>query len=326
MKLCTYLKTLPAVAALAIGFSSCDHKELCYTHPHSANVEVVFDWNNVTNADPEGMTVYFYNLAEPEAQPYRFDFVGMRGGNVTLPLGNYEAICVNSDTEFAHFYDTEKLNTFIARTREADILEGMQSRSENTPVAVGTEDETCMAYPDDIFSDTIRMTSIVRPDVNYTVCFRPEDALCRYTVEIRNCENLKFVRQVSGTLSGMSGEMLMADRSHPASHCILPFSATSDGSTRIDGKFAAFGHRPQADDIHKSHKMMVYAVLADGSGWYKEFDVTNQVHDAENPRHVHILVDGLKFPEVINSGDDDDEGGFQVGVTDWEEVEIVIPM
>ena len=327
MKLSNCLKTLITATATALAMTSCDHKELCYTHPHSANVNIAFDWRNCPTANPAGMTVYFYNLDDAEAQPMRFDFVGPRGGEVTLPLGNYEAICVNSDTEFAHFYDTFSMSTFIARTRKADVLEGMQSRSESTPVARGTEDEICMAYPDDIYCDTIRRTTIAHPDINYTIEFRPEDILCHYTYEITNCENLKFVRQIAGTISGMSPEMLLASRSHPGEHSIIPFSGTAVSDTRIEGAFQVFGHLPTGSrsDIHKSHQRMIYAVLADGSGWYKDFDVTEQVHNARDYRNVHIKIDGLKFPEPIQ-GDPDDEGGFQVGVSDWTEVEVVLPM
>lgn len=327
MKLSNCLKTLTAITVATVAMTSCDHKELCYTHPHSANIQVAFDWQNCPTANPAGMTVYFYNLNDSEVQPMRFDFVGTSGGEVSLPLGNYEAICVNSDTEFAHFHDTNSLSTFIARTRKADILEGMQSRSESTPVADGTEDEECMAYPDDIYCDTITRAVIARPDVNYTITFKPEDVLCHYTYEITNCENLKFVRQVSGTLSGMSSEMLLAGRYHPGEHSIIPFSGAAIDDTRIEGAFQVFGHQPTGAraDIHKSHRFMVYAVLADGSGWYKDFDVTDQIHKARDYRNVHIKIDGLKFPELIQ-GDPDDDGGFQVGVTDWTEVEVILPM
>ncbi|MDE5689204.1 MAG: DUF5119 domain-containing protein, partial [Duncaniella sp.] len=94
MKLTNCLKTITAATAVALAMTSCDHKELCYTHPHSTNVNVAFDWQNCPTANPAGMTVYFYDLDNAEAQPMRFDFTGTRGGEITLPLGNYEAICV----------------------------------------------------------------------------------------------------------------------------------------------------------------------------------------------------------------------------------------
>ena len=43
-------------------FTSCEHKELCYYHPHAAKVRVEFDWRDAPQADPAGMCVYFYPI------------------------------------------------------------------------------------------------------------------------------------------------------------------------------------------------------------------------------------------------------------------------
>lgn len=39
---------------------SCEHKDLCYHHPHVAVVKLEFDWKNAPQANPEGMCVFFY--------------------------------------------------------------------------------------------------------------------------------------------------------------------------------------------------------------------------------------------------------------------------
>ena len=41
---------------LWIGLTACEHKDLCYDHPHFATVRVIFDWTKISNHDkPEGM-------------------------------------------------------------------------------------------------------------------------------------------------------------------------------------------------------------------------------------------------------------------------------
>ena len=63
--------------------SSCEHKDLCYHHPHQVRLRVVFDWMDAPDAAPDGMTIYFYPTDVVEGQsadPYRFDFVGREGG------------------------------------------------------------------------------------------------------------------------------------------------------------------------------------------------------------------------------------------------------
>ena len=46
-------------AVLAMILFSCEHKELCFHHPHMVTLRVDFDWKNAPQADPEGMCVYF---------------------------------------------------------------------------------------------------------------------------------------------------------------------------------------------------------------------------------------------------------------------------
>lgn len=51
---------LSGVHILWIGLTACEHKDLCYDHPHFAKVRVVFDWTKISNHDkPEGMRSYF---------------------------------------------------------------------------------------------------------------------------------------------------------------------------------------------------------------------------------------------------------------------------
>lgn len=41
-------------------FIACEHKELCYSHPHFVSVRVTFDWSQIYNHEkPSGMRVIF---------------------------------------------------------------------------------------------------------------------------------------------------------------------------------------------------------------------------------------------------------------------------
>lgn len=33
-------------------FTACEHKDLCYDHSHTTQLEVVFDWTEAPDADP----------------------------------------------------------------------------------------------------------------------------------------------------------------------------------------------------------------------------------------------------------------------------------
>ena len=61
---------------LWMGLTACEHKDLCYDHPHFATVRVVFDWTKISNHDkPEGMRVVFYPT-DDESNTWIFDFPG----------------------------------------------------------------------------------------------------------------------------------------------------------------------------------------------------------------------------------------------------------
>lgn len=55
-KLLMYLFALLVVA-------SCAHKDLCYDHSHTVDVEVFFDWRNAPYATPATMSLYCFRQA-----------------------------------------------------------------------------------------------------------------------------------------------------------------------------------------------------------------------------------------------------------------------
>ena len=61
-------------AALAVA--SCEHKDLCYDHSHTIDVEVVFDWRNASEAAPESMSLYLFPTNGGEALRYESPIAG----------------------------------------------------------------------------------------------------------------------------------------------------------------------------------------------------------------------------------------------------------
>lgn len=40
--------------------TACEHKDLCYDHSHTTQLEVVFDWTEAPDANPATMSLYLY--------------------------------------------------------------------------------------------------------------------------------------------------------------------------------------------------------------------------------------------------------------------------
>ena len=126
-------------------------------------------------------------------------------------------------------------------------------------------------------------------------------------------EGLKYVAQMSASLSGMSPALPLATEEPDAEPTTLPFEARHDGEATITGGFLTFG-QPAANAT--AHKLALYVWLADGTKWLYTFDVTDQVDQAPNPKRVHIIIDKLTLPEPIG-----DDSGFHPDVDEWIEEE-----
>lgn len=259
--------------------TACEHKDLCYDHPHSASVEVVFDWTEAPDAYPATMSLYLY--PEDGSEPMRYEFTKREGGTIVVPEGMYDALCVNSDKETHRIVDKERMETFQVTTGNTRSLRGtLATRSETAPKA---RVNTC-------------------------------------SVEVRNVENLRHVSALSASLTGMAGGWLAGIDELTTEKVTIPFEVrANEDKTQLSGNLTFFGHCPKEAGVHK---LMIYALMSDGSTYYFEADVTDQLHDAaQDPTHIVIVIDKLPLPKPITGG-----GGLQPSVKDWEEVHISLPM
>ena len=104
----------------------------------------------------------------------------------------------------------------------------------------------------------------------------------------------------------------------------IPFGATPDVATRrITGNFITWGHHelnPQP------HYLLLYVWMkGEPRGWYFTCDVTDQVHAAPDRHYVHLVVDGLDLPVIINPGDEGSDA-FKPAVDDWFQEIVDVPM
>lgn len=319
--------------AAAIALASCEHKELCYHHPHTVTLRVEFDWRDAPEADPDGMCVYFY--PEGGGSGERIDFNNTTGGEVSLRVGRYKVLCFNNDTEAVQFYNADDFATHGVFTREGNVLEPIYGNGATyAPRAADTEDERVVICPDMMWGCTATEVEVTEAGVSY-VCVKPGEAgepvendeqvitlyphelVCTYTYEVRNVTNLKHMTQMCGSISGMSGVLTFSTEELGRECVTLPFGAEAQGESTVVGKFYTFGHHTDNPD---PHKMVFYVVMDDGAKYcYKDsknLDVTEQVHNAPDRRHVHLIIDGLDLPQPIENGH-----GFDPSVDDWEIVQ-----
>lgn len=326
------LRRLLALSVAVFSLVSCTHKELCLSHPHTKTISVVFDWIDAPDASPRGMCVYFYPLSGGAGE--RFDFRGMDGGEVQLRVGKYRVLTYNNDTEAVQFFGTDDFGRHGAFTRDGHVLEPIYGSALNWKPKSDDGEERVVICPDMMWGYTSEyveinengLVSTARPqtrrdmadpvDDGRTITLYPHELTCTYTYEVRNVTNLKHLSQICGNISGMSGTLSLASEKLSDEPVTLPFNADKEGVSSVTGKFYTFG---QNSALSQPHKMEFYVVMDDGQKYVyqgtPELDVTQQLHSAPDPRHVHLIIDGLSLPKPIENGD-----GFRPSVDDWEDV------
>lgn len=313
------LLIIATVISVAIMATSCEHKPMCEHHPHTGLLQVVFDWRYAPEAKGrvKGMSLYIYpkNDTIPIS---RIDFQGDQGGIIELLEGEYDFLCMNTHSGQLAYYDRDKIGSFRIGTAGSHELAGMPNMEtmQDVPRAEGTEDERVSTSAEPVWSHGLEEYHIYDLEDHFqTVTLYPRGITCNYTVIVEDVLCMDEIALVSGTLSGLAGEVKAHGGDLVGQHNIIPFEFTAEDPTTLVGHFVTFGHCP--DDIEKLHQLTIYVVTKDGALYYFTFDVSIQVIEAPDYRNVVIIIRGLSI------GPQDDLG---LHVNRWKDVEIILPM
>lgn len=328
------MKQFLTIVVASLALTACNHKDLCYIDSQKHKIFVEYDWSEAPDATAGGMCVFFYSMDNAGAY-YRFDFDNTEGGEIEIPAGNYRLITYNNDTEVVRFSGSNDFENHMAYTRDGDLLEPLYGNGIKSTTTTDNG-ERVFITPDGLWGCHATDVVINEHGVTYTVVtyarsrgcedceehvygnqvitLYPHDMLCHYTYEVRNVDNAEYVSKVSAALSGMSRAMTLADEALDSEHVTLPVSGSADGSShKITGQFLTFGH---GDDTSVRHKMTFFVVMTDGSKYRIDnaanLDVTDQVDNAPDRRHVHIIIDRLSLPEPGT-----ENGDWSPTVDDW---------
>ena len=272
------MKNFCALCLLCVLCVSCEYKDLCYDHNHYGDVTVSFDWSKEPGKKVEGMTVLFYNLDAPASEPLRYDFVGMDGGRARLLPGTYRALAYNYDTETILYREMSSLQTLKAYTRQSSVEEGTQLSRSGMPRASEAEDEMVILEPDPLYGAESEAFT-VEIDGQCHVVLTPESRVIELTVTITNVPNLQYTSQFGGALTGLSPSVTMASGALGEGHVTQAFTASVVDESTIEMHVRIFGHCPYAADGELwPHILTVYAILGDGSKWYYNINVSDQMH------------------------------------------------
>lgn len=298
---------------LFLLFASCEHKDLCYSHPHDKEVRILFDWSNIHKDNiPKVVAVIFRNeetntVAEFALPP--------EGGKVMIPDGAYEFIAYNIGQYGNIFKETNAGR--IATTPVSHKLKGKYYE---------TSDFLCLENQRVMLTDSENTRLITAKPIRRTA---------KVDYRINGIERLEKADAVYAVLSGCSAELELYTGCCVERHeeGVRNFIVFEVDKWKQNGWFYMFGGGFTPEKRRTSehvHILSIYAVYKDNKYKKLDIDVTPQIR-CENPiglpmEDFSIIVDlDLAHPD---EGDetDDTEGFFDPEVEDWEDIEVDIPL
>lgn len=281
-------------------------------------MQLVIDWSKAPDASPSSMGAYFFST-DGTVKNTRFNMPGRNGGRITLHDGNYEALVFNNDnTEWAYYHGTDDIETFEIRTGDAYALSSLGLEVRSIPKAPVAEDERIAFTPEMMWNTRVNEIQVHSNGDSTIVCY-PEEAVCHYTVTVKDIENYKYLKGVTldATLSGLGEGFSHGSHSPTLNPATMIFSISENPANEtLHGEFLTFGVHERSQ---KPNIVTIYMVFEDESAYYFNYDVTRQIKSAPDPRHVDIVISGLTVPRPIANG-----SGFQPSVDDWRPIYIDI--
>lgn len=308
------------ICLTAIFIQGCSQRELCYDHTHGAIVDIEFDWSLEPDAHPSTMVVWAFPTGGGTGT--RAEFSGVRRDAVTyqmkVPAGNYTMVCYNGDTDFNRERGNT-LTTTVITTDYNSLLSPLNRSDDGAPRPPQSEDQPIHNPADHLYAhihdtqlNVDEKTGKGHEIVYYTVRFTPQRVSAIWHVRV-DIQNFSSDLQASAVVTGVAEHWRISTALPGGNDTTVPFGLTTNDDASLTATFAIFGDVSPHD---VKHYLRIYTT----SKYYYTYDITDQVHDAPDPKNVYIVVSGLRLPSA-------DGTGMTPGVNDWDDTEVVeIPM
>lgn len=289
-------------------------------HNNGVAVEVHVLWDKAGVAAPRYVNIMAWPADGQKARQFMLDGTG---GIVHLLEGTYRIMGYNSDTETIVERDMDDWRTATLTTTASRIIAATTAAParvvENAPRAPETENEAILNPPDKLWRDTLMRAEISAE--SHTITLHPTQLTASYDVYIEINSGAERLVWASGTLSGMAGASLAFPDRPTEPRATIPFDIiTSREGDEMHSAFSTFGDTaPPGGQCPKKHYLMLYMQTVAGGLHSFQYDVTDQIHSAKDPKHVVVRISGLDIPE--------DEGiGSNVDVRGWNNEYIDLEM
>ena len=295
-----------AIALPLVAAAGCEHKGLVEREPEAAaRVVVDFGWAPAEAMRPEGMACLFFPSAGASGHYWRAD-CAPGGGVAYVPPGEYDVVAFNNDTRDVLFSSLEDFAT-VALWATPLIPDG----------ALPVDGLPLCCQPDMVWTATAERFMVTGTAAD-TLRLAPRRATRTYHVEVDEIEHRESTVNYYFAITHLAQGYMPATGAAAGSDVAMGAALEPAGSDNLTGTLLNFG--PGCH--HIGPRLNVYMWLADGTRRVYSYVVAEQISSAPDSMDVWIKVKGPALPEVTPGGGTGTGGGFDVGVDDWEHVDI----
>ena len=323
--------SLALVAALA---SSCRHKGLGYTTRMDVNINV--DWTGIPGGyDKKPVRAYLFPspatvAKDPKTPIKRSTFSRGTGGTFKeVREGSYKGLTFNTDYACVTLIEDRDWNKVRITLEEnsKELPQGYKKDDAFTYLVEPATGEFVSCSPDNIYvgkhDDYNDVPVTNRPVTLPTI--KPKLITKTVNIKVANVTNVEDIRDVSGSLSGVSiayfpGTETTSDTPATSIFDMKAIAEPKNAPTvkEIKGTMATFGFPSRALNI--KNILVLYVKIKDGSSYYYPYDVTDQITPQINSNIINIDIASITIPKSKKGG------GMGIGLDDFEEENIGVPM
>lgn len=318
--------------ALLLGLASCNHKELCYHHPHTGNIRIDVDWSEFTEETPTGMSVMAFPVAG--GKPVTVLSNTLSHVYMNLEAGLYHTLVYNqSPSEFGSLTFNNMENYKEAEVA-ANIISSKWYTGRAGETRVATEPEWFAVNTEENVRVTEEMVEAARQEEikqhratnDFVISsLMPKNIIYKINVKV-NIKGIYNLRSARAAMDGISGAVKFAtlERSgtNLVTHLMEEWEITIDKTDPTKGyitsSFYCLGlpsnHQGQAEENY----FLLSCLLVDNKTKLDfPFDVGHMVKKLEDGRLVlNLEIDVQEaLPDVKPV--DGSAGGFDATVDDW---------